>query len=70
MSFLNHEAPTIFKNIWYPLSKLGVTVEVRSFDGICLLHSSLDSTDDNITGGFLPQLLRYIADFTNNPLTD
>jgi hypothetical protein len=35
MSVLNHEAPTIFQNIWYPLSKLGVTVEVRSFDGAC-----------------------------------
>jgi hypothetical protein len=33
LPILNHEAPTIIKNIWDPLSKLGVTVEVRSFDG-------------------------------------
>ncbi len=33
---MNHETPTIFFLIWDPLSKLGVTVEVRNFDGIYL----------------------------------
>ncbi len=33
LSILNHVAPTIFYNFWDPLSKLAVTVEVRSFDG-------------------------------------
>ncbi len=38
LPILNHEAaPTVFFNIWDPLSKLGVTVEVRSFDGKYLL---------------------------------
>jgi hypothetical protein len=34
------------------------------------LHSSLNSTDDNIAGEFLPQILQFFADFTINPLTD
>ncbi len=33
LPILNHEAPTIFFYFWDPLSKLGVTVEVSSFDG-------------------------------------
>ncbi len=37
---LNHEAPTFFF-FWDPLSKLGVTVEVRSFDGILLFFKLL-----------------------------
>ncbi len=38
LPILNHEAPTIFLNIWDPLLKLGVTVEVRSFDGPNISH--------------------------------
>jgi hypothetical protein len=34
LPILFHEAPTIFFKFWNPLSKLGVTVEVRSFDGM------------------------------------
>jgi hypothetical protein len=33
LPILNQEAPTIYSKIWDPLSKLGATVEVRSFDG-------------------------------------
>ncbi len=33
LPIFNHKAPTIFFNSQDPLSKLGVTVEVRSFDG-------------------------------------
>jgi hypothetical protein len=33
MYSLNHESPTIFFKFLYPLSKLWVTVEVRSFGG-------------------------------------
>jgi hypothetical protein len=36
------------------------------------MHISPNSTDDNITGGFLEDffLCYYFADFTVNPLTD
>jgi hypothetical protein len=36
--FLSHEAYTIVKKIWEPLSKLGVTVEVKALTGssVCI----------------------------------
>ncbi len=47
----------------------GSPLEKQWWSFIWLLHSALDSIDDSITRGFLPQIL-YFADFTSNPLPD
>ena len=45
MPILNCGAPRIFTIFWETLSKLGVTVEVRSFDGIVYTAHGIYSHD-------------------------
>ncbi len=41
--FLSHEAPTIFKNLWSPLSKLGALKVLTNFKVRSTLHKNFSS---------------------------